>query len=53
MLPYRPRAIVLYAGENDLSGPGVKAPAAVLEDFRRFAAPVEAASKPRPGYHPW
>lgn len=32
--PYRPRAIVLYAGENDLDG-GIS-PAAAAADFRRF-----------------
>jgi lysophospholipase L1-like esterase len=42
VLPYRPRAIVLYAGENDLSWPSKKAPETVLEDFKRFVALVQA-----------
>jgi len=36
VLPYRPRAVVLYAGDNDLSYPPWKSPAAVLNEFRRF-----------------
>lgn len=33
---YRPRAVVLYAGENDLSWPRSKSPETVLGDFKRF-----------------
>lgn len=40
VLPYRPRAIVLYAGDNDLSWPWSKSPQTVLNDFTRFVAIV-------------
>jgi hypothetical protein len=33
VIPYRPRAVVLYAGENDLPG---KSPETVSGDFKRF-----------------
>jgi len=36
VLPYRPRAVVLYAGDNDLSWPWSKSPQTVLNDFKRF-----------------
>ena len=38
--PYRPRAIVFYAGENDLDSG--EAPAAVAADFRKFMAKKRA-----------
>lgn len=34
--PYRPRAVVLYAGDNDLSFPSSKSPQTVADDFKRF-----------------
>jgi len=36
ILPYRPRAVVLYAGDNDLSAPWLKTPEQVSEDFKHF-----------------
>jgi lysophospholipase L1-like esterase len=36
VLPYRPRAVVLYAGDNDLSWPSSKSPEQVFEDFQQF-----------------
>jgi lysophospholipase L1-like esterase len=36
VLPYRPRLIVLYAGENDLSGWSRKTPETVTADFEHF-----------------
>jgi hypothetical protein len=42
VLPCRPRAVVLYAGENDLGWPSAKTPATVVEDFRRFVALVQS-----------
>jgi len=36
VIPYHPRAVVLYAGENDLSAPWLKSPEAVVADFREF-----------------
>ena len=41
VLPYRPRLIVLYAGDNDLWAG--KSPETVLADFRAFRAKVHAA----------
>ncbi len=38
VFPYRPRLIVLYAGDNDIEGG--KSPAVVLEDFKKFVAIV-------------
>jgi lysophospholipase L1-like esterase len=39
--PYHPRAVVLYAGDNDLSF-GWKSPDRVLADFKAFVATVHA-----------
>ncbi len=36
VLPYRPRAVVLYAGDNDLSPPWSKTPERVFADFQQF-----------------
>lgn len=41
VLPYRPCAIVLYAGENDLSWPWSKTPQTVFADFKAFLALVQ------------
>src|SRR5438067_7294852 len=38
--PYRPRAVVLYAGDNDLSFPPWKSPETVLNDFKQFVGTV-------------
>jgi len=43
VLPYRPRAIVLYAGDNDLSWPWSKSPQTVLDDFKQFVTIVHTA----------
>lgn len=40
VIPYRPRAVVLYAGDNDLSPPISKSPETIAEDFRQFVALV-------------
>jgi len=37
VIPYRPRAVVLYAGDNDLSGPWSKSPETVQADFARLS----------------
>jgi lysophospholipase L1-like esterase len=42
VIPYRPRAVVLYAGENDLSWPWSKSPATVFNDFKRFVTLIHA-----------
>src|SRR5262249_42946681 len=42
ILPYRPRAIVLYAGENDLAWPSRKTAEIVLTDFKQLVALVQA-----------
>jgi lysophospholipase L1-like esterase len=36
VLPYSPTAVVVYAGENDLSWPWSKTPEAILHDFQEF-----------------
>jgi lysophospholipase L1-like esterase len=41
VLPYRPKLIVFYAGDNDLASG--KSPNRVLEDFKAFVAKVHAA----------
>ncbi len=41
VIPYRPRLVVLYAGENDLNAG--KNPEAVLADFQAFRTKVHAA----------
>jgi lysophospholipase L1-like esterase len=41
VIPYRPRTVVLYAGENDLNAG--KTPETVFADFKAFAAKVHAA----------
>lgn len=41
VLPYRPRAVVLYAGENDLGWLSRKTPERVLDDFKRFVTTVQ------------
>ncbi|MCP4642687.1 MAG: hypothetical protein GY851_19735 [bacterium] len=38
VLPYKPRVIVLYAGDNDIAGK--KTPERVLKDYRAFVAVV-------------
>jgi lysophospholipase L1-like esterase len=38
--PYAPRAVVLYAGDNDLAGKSPKTPVQVLEDFEFFVSRV-------------
>jgi lysophospholipase L1-like esterase len=36
ILPYQPRAVVLYAGDNDLAWPSSKTPEQVFVDFKQF-----------------
>jgi len=43
VLPCRPRAIVLYAGDNDLSWPWSKSPQTVCDDLKRFVSIVHTA----------
>jgi lysophospholipase L1-like esterase len=42
VLPYQPRAVVLYAGDNDLSFPSLKTPERVLADFQQFVEIIHA-----------
>jgi len=42
VLPYRPRAVVLYAGDNDLAIPWLKTPQQVLGDFKEFVDVIHA-----------
>ena len=41
LLPYRPRLVVLYAGDNDLAAG--RSPARVVADYRTFVARLRAA----------
>ena len=41
LLPYRPRLVVLYAGDNDLAAG--RSPARVVADYRAFVARLRAA----------
>lgn len=41
VLPYRPRIVVLYAGDNDIAGG--KSPESLLADFRAFRQRIHAA----------
>jgi lysophospholipase L1-like esterase len=43
ILPHQPRAVVLYAGDNDLVLPVCKSPEQVLQDFQRFVDIVHGA----------
>ncbi len=43
VIPYHPCAVVLYAGDNDLSWPWSKSPETVLADFKRFVAVIHSA----------
>jgi lysophospholipase L1-like esterase len=43
VIPYRPRAVVLYAGENDMSWPSSKSSDTVLEDLQRFVKIIHTA----------
>ena len=42
IVPYRPRTIVFYAGDNDLASG--KTPEQVLADFKAFVSKVRASS---------
>tara|TARA_R110000868_G_scaffold103998_3_gene286070 strand:+ start:1001 stop:1729 length:729 start_codon:yes stop_codon:yes gene_type:complete len=50
VVPYRPRAIVLIAGESDLSDVRGRRPEDVLDDFRRFVETVREARVAAPIY---
>ncbi len=50
VLPYAPRAVVLYAGDNDLAGNTGKTPESVLDDFREFVSLVHAKYPKAPVY---
>jgi len=50
-LPYRPKAVVLYAGENDMSWPWHKSADMVLADFQQFVNIVHTAIPKTPIYY--
>lgn len=50
VLPYRPSAVVLYAGDNDLAGGTGKTVESVVADFERFVGLVHAALPDVPVY---
>ncbi len=43
VIPYRPRAVVVYAGENDMSWPWSKSSDTVLKDLQQFIQMVHTA----------
>ena len=51
VLPYRPKAVVLYAGENDMSWPWHKSADTVLADFQQFVKIVHTAIPEAPIYY--
>jgi len=51
IFPYRPAAIVLYAGDNDFSGFEPSAANDVFEDFKEFVSVVRAALPDTPIYY--
>jgi lysophospholipase L1-like esterase len=50
VLPYRPRAVVLFAGTNDISGPKPKSAQAVLAGFQAFVSAVHSGLPGTPIY---
>lgn len=50
VVPYRPRAIVLLAGQSDLSDVRGSRPEDVLDDFKKFVATVREARVAAPIY---
>ena len=44
VIPCKPQAVVLYAGENDLGWPSKKTTETVCEDFKTFVKSVQARS---------
>ena len=40
LVPYKPKAIVLFAGANDIVGPRAKSPEHIVEKFRTFVVRV-------------
>lgn len=45
VLPYHPRAIVYYAGDNDLGRDRAPTPETVLRNFQRFVARLQASGQ--------
>jgi lysophospholipase L1-like esterase len=43
VIPYQPRAVVLYAGENDMSWPWSKSSDTVLQDLQQFVKEIHTA----------
>jgi lysophospholipase L1-like esterase len=50
VLPYRPSAVVLYAGDNDLAEGSGKTPASVVVDLQHFVRLVHTALPDTPVY---
>jgi lysophospholipase L1-like esterase len=51
VLPYRPKAVVLYAGTNDIAGPRPATAQQVFDGFREFVGRVHAALPGLPIYY--
>lgn len=43
VIPYRPKIVLLYAGDNDLAMEDSKTPMELLEDFKQFVAKIHSA----------
>lgn len=50
VIPYRPRAVVLFAGTNDIAGPRPKSAQHVYDGYLTFVAKVETALPKTPIY---
>jgi lysophospholipase L1-like esterase len=51
VIPYRPRAVVLFAGTNDIAGPKPKTAQQVLDGYLAFVRAVHAALPETPIYY--
>ncbi len=51
VIPYRPRAVVLFAGTNDIAYPRPKTAREVFEGYRAFVSCVQAALPDTPIYY--
>lgn len=51
VIPYHPRAVVLFAGTNDIAGPNPKTAEQVLQGYLAFVNKVQAACPQTPIYY--
>jgi len=48
VLPLRPRAVVVFAGTNDIAGPRLASPRSIVDGFTAFAQRLHAADPETP-----